>query len=367
MNILSALTTLVTGNENEKVEKPDDSLLLAAKDGKNEKEIMALVRKVFKGPMNSSSRPEDNKVNSSKRPGSNEAAQRPTEVLTVRQIDINLKNDRGFTALMYAAQRNFVDLARLLVDKGALAGIKNQSHNTASMLTKNEPLRDYLKELEDEEAVKEKQASIVNTLDKLKTLMISGDQAAIVESVKKLPYPTECYQHRFPHDGGMVTLIEFILMFGREDVAESFVRAGGDVMFADRRGRTALMLLIQRRRLPSWPNTTLSRQQEEQRLSLINAVLKSRICDMKTQLLAMDSDGFNALQLAVDGNLDNVVQHLLELPNLDDYTMQAMVDARVVSKAKYRGPPGLSFLLLLTLLNTFSDDFVCFITDDRTS
>ena len=228
------------------------------------------------------------------------------------------------------------------MDKGALAGIKNQSHNTASMLTKNEPLRDYLKELEDEEAVKEKQASIVNTLDKLRTVMLSGDQAAIVESIKKLPYPTECYQHRFSHEGEMVTLIEFILMLGREDVAESFVRAGGDVMFAGRRGRTALMLLIQRRRLPSWPNTTLSRQQEEQRLSLIHAVLKSRVCDMKTQLLAMDNDGFNALQIAVDGNLDNVVQHLLDLPNLDDYTMQAMVDARIVSKAKYRGPPGLS-------------------------
>ena len=71
-------------------------------------------------------------------------------------------------------------------------------------------------------------------------------------------------------------------------------------------------------------------------------MLKSRVCDMKTQLLAMDNDGFNALQLAVDGNLYNVVQHLLDLPNLDDYTMQAMVDARVVSKAKYRGPPGLS-------------------------
>ena len=345
MNILSALTTLVTGNETEKVEKPDDSLLLAAKDGKNEKEIMALVRKAFKGPLNSSSRPdtrEDNINKSSKRPGSNEAAQRPTEVLPVPKIDINVKNDRGFTALMYAAQRNFVDLARLLVDKGALAGIKNQSHNTASMLTKNEPLRDYLKELEDEEAVKEKQASIVSTLDKLRTVMLSGDQAAIVESIKKLPYPTECYQHRFSHEGEMVTLIEFILMLGREDVAESFVRAGGDVMFAGRRGRTALMLLIQRRRLPSWPNTTLSRQQEEQRLALIHAVLKSRVCDMKTQLLAMDNDGFNALQIAVDGNLDNVVQHLLDLPNLDDYTMQAMVDARIVSKAKYRGPPGLS-------------------------
>ena len=99
MNILSALTTLVTGNETEKVEKPDDSLLLAAKDGKNEKEIMALVRKAFKGPLNSSSRPdtrEDNINKSSKRPGSNEAAQRPTEVLPVPKIDINVKNDRGF-------------------------------------------------------------------------------------------------------------------------------------------------------------------------------------------------------------------------------------------------------------------------------
>ena len=310
MNILSALHTLVSGTA-ETVEKPDDSLLLAAKDGKNEKEIIALVRKAF--ALNSSSRPETREDHKGKRPGSNEASQRPEVVLPTHQIDINLTNERGFTALMYAAQRNFNDLARLLVDKGALAGIKNQVQNTASMLTKNEPLRDYLKELEDEEAVKEKQAAIVNSLDKLRTVMLSGDQSAIVESIKKLPYPTECYQHRFSHKGEMVTLIEFMLMLGREDVVESFVRAGGDVMFAGRRGRTALMLLIQRRRLPSWPNTTLSRQQEEQRLALINIVLKSRVCDRQTQLLAMDNDGFNALQLAVDDNLDNVVEHLLDL------------------------------------------------------
>ena len=348
MNILSALHTLVSGTA-ETVEKPDDSLLLAAKDGKNEKEIIALVRKAF--ALNSSSRPETREDHKGKRLGSNEASQRPEVVLPTHQIDINLTNERGFTALMYAAQRNFNDLARLLVDKGALAGIKNQVQNTASMLTKNEPLRDYLKELEDEEAVKEKQSAIVNSLDKLRTVMLSGDQSAIVDSIKKLPYPIECYQHRFSHKGEMVTLIEFMLMLGREDVVESFVRAGGDVMFAGRRGRTALMLLIQRRRLPSWPNTTLSRQQEEQRLALINIVLKSRVCDRQTQLLAMDNDGFNALQLAVDDNLDNVVEHLLDLPNLDDYAMQALVDGRVVSKAKYRGPPGQTSLPLLPLLS----------------
>ena len=313
---------------------------------------MALVRKVFNSGAHSSGHPEtreDNKGNN-KRPGSNEAVQRPaaasTEPLSVPQIDINLKNDKGYTALMYAAQRNFNDLARLLVDKGALAGIKNQSKNTASMLTKNEPLRDYLKELEEEEAVKEKHATIVKSLEHLRTVMLSADLPAVVEGIKKLPYPLECYQHRFSHEGEMLTLIEFMLMLGREDVAESFVRAGGDVMFAGRRGRTALMLLIQRRRLPSWPNTTLSRQQEEQRLTLINVMLKSRVCDIKTQLLAMDNDGFNSLQLAVDSNLDNVVEHLLNLPNLDDYTMQSLVDARVVSKARYRGPPGQSSPLL---------------------
>ena len=339
MNILSALQTLVSG-ETEKIEKPDDSLLLAAKDGKNEKEIMALVRKAFNGPSRPATR-EDNKGNS-KRPVSNEAVKRPeaSDPSPLHLIDINLKNERGFTALMYAAQRNFNDLARLLVDKGALAGIKNQSQNTASMLTKNEPLRDYLKELEEEEAVKEKQAAIVTSLENVRTVMLSANVTAVAELVKKLPHPIECYQHRFSHEGEMVTLIEFMLMLGREDVTESFVRAGGNVMFAGRRGRTALMLLIQRRRLPSWPNTSLSRQQEEQRLALINVLLKSRVYDMPTQLLAMDNDGFNPLLLAVDGNLDNVVEHLLDLPNLDDYTMQTLVDSRVVSKAQYRGPPG---------------------------
>lgn len=334
MNILNAISMAITGHE-----KSDDSLLIAARD-KPEKEVIALVRKAFKG--------------NNSRPNTKEEINRPTDTttnpehkrradttlvsLTTTAIDINLQNDKGFTVLMYAAQRNLNDLARLLIDKGAKTSLQNGQKKTASTLTKNEELKAFLQELETEEIQREKDATISDAVERLRQAMLSGSLTAIEELVPQLPYPADCFKRRFFHEGDMVTLQDLVLRLGRGDVVESFVRAGGDVLAPDGRGRHALLRLVGRKRLPSWPHTELARQQEAERIQFMHLLLKSPSCKAVDQLQAMDHDGFSALLLAVEGGLDNVVEALLTHPAVASDKNKILVNARVVSRYPHRGP-----------------------------
>ena len=204
------------------------------------------MRKAFKG----ASRPDTRELMASAAPAGDAASAPPL------QIDINLADKNGTTALMVACKRDFVDLARLLVDKGARTVLANKKGERAAALVSksNEELKSYLQELEADEEAQAKEQAIRDATEQLRAAIVVGDLAALEKAVATVPYPEETWRRKVPGVPSttgkgevLMTLHELLVAGGREDVLMAFVRGGGDVLLPGPRGRT---LLHQVRLLP---------------------------------------------------------------------------------------------------------------------
>jgi len=236
--LTTAVTSAVTGNgspAHEALPPPDESLLQTVQNAKTEKECLAFVRKAFKGV----SRPDTRESTTSRT--STDSAPPST------QIDINLQEKRsGNTALMFACKRNFAELARLLVDKGASTVVKNKKGERASAFVKegaSGDLKSYLQELEVDEEAQIKERTICDATEQLRAAIVDADVEALEKTVAALVYPEETWRRKVASAATgrpPLPLLELLVEGGREDVLAAYVRGGGDVSLPGPRGRTLL-------------------------------------------------------------------------------------------------------------------------------
>ena len=83
-----------------------------------------------------------------------------TELINANvNINLNIINDKGYTALMIAIRKNFIDIVKLLINAGADLDIQDNEGDTALMMSARSNLIDIVKLLLDAGA----NVNIINT------------------------------------------------------------------------------------------------------------------------------------------------------------------------------------------------------------
>ena len=248
----------------------------------------------------------------------------------VGKLDINMQNRDGYTALHFAARKNFAESILLLLDAEADYEIISTGAEkvTAGELTNDKKCKDYLINAVAMKAERARiQAVAVQGLA-CYTSVLKGDLRGVVrvhekgappETYSFRPLKTDHYMLRHAIDLGHIEIFKQLLL--RE--------AEKDVW--DSRGRTPLMTICDQARAGSYPTTKFSREKEAIRREFLEQLLDEGPCT-NTMLERRDSDGNTALHIACEkGYIEDIISLI---------DKGAEVDARQISEYTYRGPPG---------------------------
>ena len=247
------------------------------------------------------------------------------EMLLKMKADVNVLNRDKQSPLLIAVKRDFPNTVKCLLANGAEFWHKDKDGHVISHHARDRvivaTLRHY-QELKDE---KDKNAAVAELGEVLFAAVDSNDVKQVKAVIGREP-PEETFSY-CPAAAQSPTVLRLAVEKNHLEIVRLLVAAGADGRQCDRLGRTPTMFLCAQKRLPSYPTTKNSRDKEQVRWTLLQALLDGPLMHLECR----DNNGDTALLLACShGYLDDA-RLLVELG--------ADVNARQVSPYPYRGYP----------------------------
>ncbi len=237
--------------------------------------------------------------------------------------NIEKKDHNGMTPLMWAAKKGYVEVVKLLLDKGADWEHTNDDNKTAFQLSIDPSASSLIKAKIDAKAAE------------LKRLAELAAGTAIYDSVKNndihsLRRLVEASPHLVswkPSANALTPLAVAVNNLNSDIVEFLLSRDGVDNLGIDSQKRTNLHRLCSLPRIPSFPTTKASRDKEEKRQKLIQLILKVN----PNQVSMYDMQGFTPLMYATVSGYEEDLKVLLDAG--------ADIDQRQITYYLYRGTP----------------------------
>ncbi len=237
--------------------------------------------------------------------------------------NIEKKDHNGMTPLMWASKKGYVEVVKLLLDKGADWEQTNDDNKTAFQLSIDPAATALIKGKIDTKAAE------------LKRLAELAAGTAIYDSVKNndihnLRKLVEASPHLVswkPSANALTPLAVAVNNLNSDIVEFLLSRDGVDNLGIDSQKRTNLHRLCSLPRIPSFPTTKASRDKEEKRQKLIQLILKVN----PSQISMYDLQGLTPLMYATISGYEEDIKVLLDAG--------ADIDQRQITYYLYRGTP----------------------------
>lgn len=248
---------------------------------------------------------------------------------------LNEQNKDGWTALMFALKRGHSSIVEMLLEAKADYEIKNSAGKAAIDIahdaTSQNLIRTLIQKKAEQIAAEKKHAAGLAFIARMNEGNLPDIKRAY-EHCNELFKNSFDINYRGPDPKGPTPLQIAIEKHGNIELADWLLALGADPFSLDGQKRTIFIRLLLQPRLPSFPNTALSRKKEEVRVSLMKYLVESpHVKGSKAHIKAKDKSGTAPIHhAAMMGNLEDI-RYLIEL-GFD-------VDERQVSPAHYRGYP----------------------------
>jgi len=192
--------------------------------------------------------------------------------LLEKQASVDLINNDGLTALMFAAQNGHTDIVRQLLEKQASVDLKHNDGLTALMFAAQNGHTDIVRQL------LEKQASVdLKHKDGFTALMLAAENGRI-----------DVVQLLLKHGAAInltntdeATALHFASENGHKDVVQLLLKHGADIDLLNMDGKNALMLAIEKNYVKEY---------EEVVQLLMKKQLYTELANIQKQLSESDTD-----------------------------------------------------------------------------
>ena len=245
-------------------------------------------------------------------------------------IDVNLTNRDGYSALHFAARKGHYETVKVLLEKDCDFTIVSTGSEkvTAMEITSNQKVRELLSSANELKEERERMKLVTENGLVVYTSVLKGDLRGVVRVTEKKNVSVDTYSYK-PNKNDHFPLRNAIDLC-HFDIFKVLLEQDVEKDLIDNQGRNYLMHICSLKRAGSYPNTKFSRDRENLRMSMLTTLVEIGTTS-KTMLERRDNDGNSSLHIACENGYIEDIKLLIDL--------EVDVNMRQISNYPYRGYP----------------------------